>query len=371
MSMGTIFLTICAFSIILFSGCKNRHEKTQLFKPLSKESSGIDFINSLEYTEQLNPYTFKNFYNGGGVAIGDINNDGLSDLFFCGNMVSNKLYLNNGDLKFEDITASSNLVSEGVWSTGVSMIDINADGFLDIYVCKSGPPGGDKRHNELFINNGDLTFTEMSKKYGLDNVGLSVQAAFIDYDKDGDLDCYLLNNSITSIGAFEIVKDKRLEPDSLGGNKLLRSDNGTFKDVTLESGIYSSEIGFGLGVTVGDINDDHWPDIYISNDFFEKDYLYINQQDGTFKDQLEDYVMEISMGSMGADLADINNDGYPEYFVTEMLPERRDRQVTKAFFNSWEELKYAKSLGYFNQFGRNVLQLNNGDGTFSERKSVV
>ena len=366
LAMRDVFLTICVLGFNFFASCTDPANEVELFVPLSSESSGIDFINSLEYSEQLNPYTFKNFYNGGGVAIGDINNDGLADIFFCGNMVSNKLYLNKGNLKFEDITISSNLESNDVWSTGVSMVDINADGFLDIYVCKSGPPGGEKRYNELFINNGDLTFTEMAKEYGLDNIGLSVHAVFFDYDKDGDLDCYLLNNSIKSIGAFEMVKDQRLQPDTLGGNKLFRNDNGYFNDVTLASGIYSSEIGFGLGAMVGDINGDNWPDIYISNDFFEKDYLYINQQDGTFKDQLEDYVKEISMGSMGADLADINNDGYPEYFVTEMLPERRDRLVTKAFFETWDEQKYAQSKGYFNQFGRNVLQLNNGDGTFSE-----
>ena len=349
-----------------FFSCFRSTQENVLFKPLTPQNSGIDFTNTLEYTEQLNPYTFKNFYNGGGVAIGDINNDGLADIFFSGNMVSNKLYLNLGGLRFEDITVSAGLESKNVWSTGVSMVDINADGFLDIYVCKSGPPGGEKRYNELFINNGNLTFTEGAKDYGLDHIGLSVHAAFFDYDKDGDLDCYLLNNSIKSIGSFEIIKDWRLIPDTLGGNKLFRNDNGYFIDVTLESGIYSSEIGFGLGAMVGDINDDNWPDIYISNDFFEKDYLYINQQDGTFKDLLEDYVKEISMGSMGADLADINNDGNPEYFVTEMLPERRDRLVTKAFFETWDEQKYAQSKGYFNQFGRNVLQLNNGDGTFSE-----
>ncbi len=366
LAMKDVFLTICALSLAFFTTCTDSSRKIQLFTPLPSESSGVDFTNSLQHTEQLNPYTFKNFYNGGGVAVGDINNDGLADVFFCGNMVSNKLYLNKSGLQFEDITVSANLESIDVWSTGVSMVDINADGFLDIYVCKSGPPGGKKRYNELFINNRDLTFTESAKEYGLDNIGLSVHAAFFDFDKDGDLDCYLLNNSIKSIGAFEMVKDQRLIPDSLGGNKFYRNDNGYFKDITLTSGIYSSEIGFGLSATVGDVNEDNWPDIYISNDFFEKDYLYINQQDGTFKDQLDDYVNEISMGSMGADLADINNDGYPEYFVTEMLPERRDRVVTKTFFETWGGLKNAQRKGYFNQFGRNVLQLNNGDGTFSE-----
>lgn len=351
---------------LLLFACNNPKENQQLFESLSAEQTGIGFTNSLEYTEQLNPYTFKNFYNGGGVAIGDINNDGLADIYFCGNMTSNRLYLNKGDLKFDDITEKSNTGSKDVWSTGVSMIDINSDGLLDIYVCKSGPPEGEKRYNELFINNGDLTFSEQAKNYGLDNMGLAVQAAFFDYDRDGDLDCYLLNNAIKSIGSFKMMKDKRLEPDSLGANKLYRNDNGLFNDVTKSSGIYSSEIGFGLGATIGDINDDNYPDIYISNDFFEKDYLYINQQNGTFIDQLEKYITETAMGSMGADLADINNDGYPEYFITEMLPERRDRQVTKTFFNSWDEHKNAENLGYFNQFGRNVLQLNNGDGTFSE-----
>lgn len=364
--MRRFFRVICLLGIVDFTGCTSSQQEHRLLTPLSTEISGIDFQNDLDYTEQLNPYTFKNFYNGGGVAIGDLNNDGLAEIFFCGNMVSNRLYLNKGDLKFIDVTNEANLDSEGSWSTGVSMIDINADGFLDIYVCKSGAPGGHKRHNQLYINNGDLTFTEQAAVYGLDLVGLAVQAAFFDYDRDGDLDCYLLNNSITSISAFELAEGLRSIPDTVGGNKLLRNDDGYFNDVTLASGIYSSQIGFGLGVTVGDINHDGWPDIYVSNDFFEKDYLYINQRDGTFSDQLEEYIKETSMGAMGADLADINNDGYPEYFVAEMLPERRDRQVTKTFFQSWEEQKNAQSKGYHNQFGRNVLQLNNGDGTFSE-----
>ena len=353
-------------TVFVLAACSDTSITEAVFQPVPGEVSDIDFNNSLEYTEELNPYTFKNFYNGAGVAVGDINNDGLPDIFFCGNMVSNRLYLNKGELKFEDITEKAGVGTLDVWSTGVSMIDIDADGWLDIYVSKSGPPDAEDRSNELLINNGDLTFTDRTSEFGLDNIGLSVHASFLDFDKDGDLDCYLLNNAIKSIGNFGIVKDKRLIPDTLGANKFLRNDNGFFHDITLESGIYSSEIGFGLGATVGDINGDNWPDIYISNDFFEKDYLYINQRDGTFKDKLEDYVTEISMGSMGADLADINNDGHPEYFVTEMIPERRDRQVTKAFFDTWEGFKNSQEKGYYNQFGRNVLQLNNGDGTFSE-----
>jgi len=337
-----------------------------LFRLLSPEESGIDFINQLDYTESVNTYTFKNFYNGGGVGLADFNNDSLLDIFFTGNLVSNKLYLNKGGLIFEDITERAKLASTGTWSTGVSIVDINSDGLLDIYVCRSGPPGGVRRHNELFINQGDLTFKEESQQYGLDFVGLSTHAAFFDYDKDGDLDCYLLNNSIRSIGAYDLRKDQRNIPDPQGGNKLLRNDGGNFVDVSEHAGIYTSMIGFGLGVTVGDINKDNWPDMYVSNDFFEKDYLYLNQKDGTFRESLEEMMREISLGSMGADMADINNDGQPEVFVTEMLPESDDRLKTTTQFENWN--KYANNVrqGYYHQFSRNVLQLNNGNGTFSE-----
>jgi len=269
-------------------------------------------------------------------------------------------------MHFEDITSSAMLETDNVWSAGVSMVDINADGLLDIYVCKSGPPGGERRHNELFINNGDLTFSEESKKYGLANEGLSTHAAFFDYDRDGDLDCYLLNNSIKSVGGYDLIRDQRNIPDSLGGNKLLRNDDGHFTDVTIDAGIYSSDIGFGLGVTIGDFNEDNWPDIYVSNDFFERDYLYVNQKDGTFRENIENYISEMSMGSMGADFGDINNDGHSEIFVTEMLPKRHDRLMSKVLFESWDKHQLLMNRGYYNQFGRNVLQLNNGDKTFSE-----
>ena len=356
--------------IIILSAC-SKQKKDKLFDLISTQKSNITFINSLEYTEELNPYTYRNFYNGGGVAIGDFNNDSLQDIFFTGNLVSNRLYLNKGGLYFDDITEQSGLISSGVWSTGVSVVDINGDGYLDIYVCKSGPPGGERRYNELFINNGDLTFKESAKEYGLDNEGLSTHAAFFDFDKDGDLDCYLLNNTIRSIGiGIDLVKDLRLN-GSDKGNKFLRNDNGKFVDVSNEIGIYTSEIGFGLGVTIGDLNLDGWQDMYISNDFFEKDYLYINNQDGTFKESIEDYLTEISMGSMGADMADINNDSYPEIFVSEMLPERHDRRVSKAVFDSWDKYQLSISQGYFNQFNRNVLQLNNADGSFSEISRIT
>ncbi len=337
-----------------------------LFILQDNKSVGIDFINQVEYTEEYNTYTYRNFYNGGGVGIGDINNDGLPDLYFTGNIVDNKLYLNKGNFRFKDITVKAGVACPGVWSTGVSMADINGDGWLDIYVCKSGDPDTENRHNELFINNGDLTFTEKAKEYGLDNKGLSTHAAFFDYDKDGDLDCYLLNNSFQSVTGYELRKDQRKIRDPLGGNKFYRNDDGLFVDISEEANIYGSAIGFGLGVTVGDINKDGWLDIYVSNDFYEKDYLYINRQDGTFREELEDHIRELSLGSMGADMADINNDGHPEIFVTEMLPEPEDRLKTKVVYETWERYRFNIEQGYYRQFARNVLQLNNRNGSFSE-----
>ena len=350
-----------------------------LFTSLPASYTNIDFVNQLDYTEEFNVYTYRNFYNGAGVAMGDVNNDGWLDIFFCGNLVDNKLYLNQGDLpngeagfKFEDITQKAGVASKGVWSTGVTMADVNADGWLDIYVCKSGDMKGENRHNELFINNGDpdasgqVTFTERAKEYGIADVGLSTHAAFFDYDKDGDLDCYLLNNSFRSVGGYDLRPGQREKRDPQGGNKLYKFQDGKYVDVSEEAGIYGSAIGFGLGVTVGDVNQDGWQDIFVSNDFFERDYLYINNQDGTFREVIEERMGEISMGSMGADMADINNDGYPEVFVTEMLPEDDARLKTTAQFENWDKYQRNVANGYHHQFGRNVLQLNNQNGTFSE-----
>jgi hypothetical protein len=337
-----------------------------LFNLLPTSKTGIDFENNVVYEEEFNVYTYRNFYNGAGVGIGDINNDGLVDIYFCGNQESNRLYLNKGNFKFEDITIQARVACENVWSTGVSMVDINGDGYLDIFVCKSGSPEGENRHNELFINNGDLSFTDRSEDFELDDIGLSNHAAFFDYDKDGDLDCYLLNNSFDSFAAAQLKKDLRNRRDPSGANKLLRNEGDHFVDVSEEAGIYGSAIGFGLGVTIGDINKDGWQDIYVSNDFFERDYLYINNRDGTFNELLEEQINEISLGSMGADIADINNDAYPEIFVTEMLPQKENRLKTKAMFESWQRYQQNVEMGYHHQFARNVLQLNNQDNTFSE-----
>lgn len=350
----------CSLLFFLFCSCQNQPEIPAVFERLNTSETGINFRNQLEYDEQLNTYTYRNFYNGAGVAVGDINNDGLQDLYFAGNLVDNQLYLNKGDFKFEDITAAAGVASANVWSTGVSMADVNGDGWLDIYVCKSGPLDGDNRNNELFINNGDLTFTEQAEAYGVADLGLSNHAAFLDYDKDGDLDFYLLNNSTRSVGIYDLRKGQRDTPDPEGGNKLYRNDGGHFTDVTSEAGIYSSAIGYGLGVTVADVNVDGWPDIFVSNDFFERDYLYINAKDGTFSESLEDYITETSMGSMGADIADLNGDGYPEIYVTEMLPESMERVKTKTLFEDWDKYQANIKNGYHHQFTRNSLQLNQG-----------
>lgn len=361
--MSKYQLIIFCFSMVLFyTGCKEKKANDSFINEVSAEV-GLVFNNSLEYTEEFNPYTYRNFYNGGGVALGDINNDGLLDVYFTGNVVDNKLFLNKGNWKFEDITQSAGVTCAGVWSSGATFADINGDGLLDLYVCKSGKPGGDNRHNELFINNGDLTFKESSKAYGLDIMGLSTHAAFFDYDKDGDLDCYVLNNSIRSVGGYDIIEGQREIPDpDNGGNKFLRNDDGKFVDVTLDQGIYSSNIGFGLGITLSDFNGDGWTDIFVSNDFFERDYLYINDSGKGFKESLDQYFNSITLGSMGADAADLNNDGWQDIFVTEMLPNSIARKRTKAVFESWDKYALNVSKGYHHQFPRNVLQRNiNGD----------
>jgi len=366
----TVFLPFTALSftlLLLFASCKEKEVKIPaLFNKLETSHTHINFSNNLTYDAQFNIYTYRNFYNGGGVAIGDINNDGLPDIFFTANMLPNKLYLNKGNMQFEDITEKAGIGKIGKWSTGVSLADVNGDGFLDIYVCSSGDIKGDNRQNELYINNGNSTFTEKAEEYGLDDRGLSTHAAFFDYDHDGDLDMYLLNNSFKAIGSFNLQQNERSIRDSLGGDKLFRNDGDRFADVSAQAGIYGSAIGFGLGVTVGDVNQDGWPDIYVSNDFFERDYLYINNRNGTFKETLEDEMMSISNASMGADMADINNDTRPDIFVTEMLPEDDARVKTNTTFQNWDKYQLDLKYDYYHQFTRNMLQLNNGNNSFSE-----
>ena len=324
------------------------------------------FVNDLRYEEEFNIYRYRNFYNGGGVALGDVNNDGLTDIFVTANRGDNRLYLNEGDWKFRDVTLDSYLISSPGWSTGATMADVNGDGFLDIYVCNSGDIEGADRKNELWINNGKGTFSDQAEAYGLANEGLSTHAVFFDYDQDGDLDCYLLNNSYQAIGSFNLRRNERPKRDAQGGDVLYRNDDGKFTDVSEEAGIYGSIIGFGLGVTVGDVDRNGFPDIYVSNDFFERDYLYMNRADGTFEEVLTESMNSISAASMGADMADINNDGLGEIFVTEMLPPNNARIKTSTTFENWNKYQFNLDNDYYHQFTRNMLQRNNGDGTFSE-----
>lgn len=362
-------LIACICSML---ACKNTKEKT-LFSRVT--DSNINFQNTLTESESFNVFRYRNFYNGGGVATGDLNNDGLPEVFFTANQSSNKLYLNKGDLKFEDITAKAGITYNNEWSTGVVFIDVNADGWLDIYVCNAGNMMNKTlRKNKLYINNKNLTFTEKAAEYGLDNDGYTTHASFFDYDLDGDLDCFLVNNSPIPVNTLNYA-NMRTVPDAEapyaeflkgGGDHLYRNDNGKYTDVTKEAGIYGSIISFGLGVTVGDINLDGYPDVYVSNDFFEKDYLYINQRNGTFKDEIEDRTQHISFSSMGADLQDINNDGKPDIFTTDMLPGDDYRLKTNTSFEGYDTYKLKQNQDFYNQFTQNALQVNNGDGKFLE-----
>lgn len=350
--------------ILLVSSCEMAKEK--LFKSIDRDYSHIDFSNDLRFNPDFNIFKYRNYYNGGGVGLIDYNQDGLLDIYMVANMDTNRLYQNLGDFRFKDVTNTTGVGGNHAWSTGVSVVDINADGWPDIYVCNSGVVDGDNRQNELFINNGDGSFDEKAREFGLADTGLSIHSSFFDYDRDGDLDMYLLNNSYKAIGSFDRTVNQRHLRDSIGGDKLFRNENGEFVDVSEEAGIYGSEIGFGLGVTIADVNNDGWLDMYISNDFFDRDYLYINNQNGGFDERLEEQIKSISAASMGADIADLNNDGNLEIFVTDMLPSENTRVKTVTTFDSWERYQYSVDNDYWHQFTRNTLQYNNGDNTFSE-----
>jgi enediyne biosynthesis protein E4 len=360
-------LMICL--VFVFGACNSKNEASRtdaLFQLLPSSQTGIHFNNIVTDTKEFNILKYRNFYNGGGVAIGDVNNDGKPDIFFTSNQHENELYLNKGNWKFEEVAAKSGLISTHHWHTGVTMVDINGDGWLDIYVCNGGDIPGDDRANELYINQKNGQFKEEAHAYGLDDHGISTQAIFFDYDHDGDLDCFILNNSNKSVESFGYSANLRGIRDPENGDRLYRNDNGHFTDVSREAGIYGSAIAFGLGVTVGDLNNDGWEDIYVSNDFFERDYLYLNQHDGTFKEVIGDAMGHMSQGSMGSDMADINNDGYLDIFTTEMLPESDYRLKTTIKFDDYDVVNAKNQLDYHHQFTSNCLQLNNRDGTFSD-----
>ncbi|HRH59989.1 MAG TPA: CRTAC1 family protein, partial [Chitinophagaceae bacterium] len=337
------------------------------------KNSGIDFTNTVQGNQDFNVFTYRNFYNGAGVATGDINNDGLTDVFFVSNEGANKLYLNKGNFRFDDISEKAGFGAKEQWSTGIVLADINHDGWLDIYLSNAGNmKDALKRRNQLFINNQNLTFTEQAHDYGLDDSGYTTQASFFDYDMDGDLDCFMVNNSPIPVNTLNNANNRDLPaekwpiPDFLkgGGDHLYRNDNGHFNEVTKEAGIHGSLIGLGLGVTVGDVNGDDYPDVYVSNDFFERDYLYINQRNGTFKDEAEEWLQHTSLSSMGADMADINNDGYPDIFTTDMLPSDEYRLKTTSSFDNIDQFNLKVTQGFYYQFQQNTLQLNNGNGKF-------
>lgn len=350
---------ILLFGMICFPGIAQ-------FTLLKPKETGIHFANKLIEDETSNVLAYEYFYNGGGVAIGDLNNDGLQDLFFTGNMVPDRVYVNRGNLSFEDISSKSGINKDkNTWKTGVSLVDINGDGWLDIYVCYSGSGDLASRRNKLYVNNKDLTFTERASEYGLDLPDHSIQAVFFDYDKDNDLDVYLLNHNTEDFKRFDAaaVKSTRHE---FAGDKLLRNDQGRFMDVSEKAGIKGNPIGFGLGVAVADVNHDGWPDILVSNDYIEQDYFYINNGDGTFSDQLENALGHISYFSMGNEMVDINNDGLPDLITLDMLPEDNQRQKLLYGPENYEIYQNMIDNKFHHQLMRNMVQLNNGDGTFSE-----
>jgi len=336
-----------------------------LFTKLSSSLTNVRFKNTLTESVDLNIIAYEYFYNGGGVAAGDINNDGLIDLYFTGNMSGNKLYLNKGNMVFEDITKESGVGGHAGWKTGVTMADVNGDGLLDIYVCYSGNGDTTSRRNQLFINQGNLKFKDEAKKYGLNLPDYSTQAVFFDYDLDGDLDMFLLNHNIKTLRRFDASAMKFMR-DPFAGDKLFRNDEGHFKDVSAQAGIKGNPLCFGLGVAVADFNKDGWPDLYVSNDYSEQDYLYNNNGNGTFTDVLEHAMGHISNFSMGNDAADFNNDGLIDVFTLDMLPADNVRQKLLFTPDNYENYLNMLDNGFYHQLMRNMLQLNNGDGTFSE-----
>src|SRR5437773_8620557 len=342
---------------------------SHLFTLLPSSYTGVRFENRLTDTRDLNVFTYRNYYNGGGVALGDLSGDGLPEIVLTSNQGGTRLYLNEGKFHFRDVTEQAGLKRKG-WTTGVTLADVNGDGRLDIYVCHAGFGDSRLRANELYINQGPNadgvpTFVEQAAAYGVADSGYSTQAVLFDYDRDGDLDLFVINNSPRPVASFPL-KNTRDVRDPLGGAKLYRNDGGHFVDVSAAAGIYGSEIGLGLGVVVSDVNRDGWPDIYVANDFFERDYLYINNGDGTFTERLELEMPYISLSSMGLDLADVNDDGQPDVYVADMLPDDEHRLKTTSSFATWDRLQAELRNGFYYQFTRNMLHLNNGNGTFSD-----
>ncbi|CAN5479166.1 VCBS repeat-containing protein [soil metagenome] len=367
-----IFYLLSIIYCLINTSCHNKNKPATpaLFTVLNSDITGLNFTNDLKPTAEFNMLRYMYYYNGAGVAAADFNNDGKIDLFFDSNQGQNSMYLNEGNMHFKDITKDALIPNDGGWSTGVSVIDINNDGMLDLYICRVGNFKVLKGKNQLLVCKGiknDIpTYEDEAEKFGLEFSGFSTQAAFLDFDNDGDLDMFLLDHSVNHNGNFA-PRDQFLNTyDTLAGEQFFRNDNGHFINITRQCGINSNKISYGLGVAVSDINMDGWPDIYVGNDFHENDYLYINQKNGTFKEELNDHIMHTSQFSMGVDIADVNNDGYADIISMDMLP--YDPVISK---RSLGEDEYQTSLeklqfGYNHQYARNNLQLNQRNGMFSE-----
>lgn len=361
-------LLMSAFFMV---ACTSKSDVPALFEVVKENESGINFTNKLTPTASFNMFKYMYFYNGAGVGAGDFNNDGSIDLFFSGNQVQNKLYLNRGKLKFEDVSEKAAIPNDGGWSTGVSVVDINHDGMLDIYICRVGNFETLKSKNQFLIcqsisKEGIPLYKDMATEMGLAFSGFSTQAAFFDYDLDGDLDMYLMNHSLRFNGTFSERKTYENTYDSLAGDRFYKNEGGRFTEITRTVGINSSIIGYGLGIATSDINNDGYPDLYIGNDFHENDYLYINQKNGTFKEVLRDQILHTCQFSMGVDVADANNDGAPEIISMDMLPS--DSYILRRSLgeDSYNLFNYKIGFGYNHQYTRNNLQWNQGNGQFSE-----
>jgi len=366
-----VWIIILLISLSGLSSCSSHQKQSFLFETLDSKTTGLTFANHLTSTDSFNLFKYMYFYNGAGIGAGDFNNDGKIDLFFSSNQGNNTLYLNKGKLHFEDVTAEAKIPKKKAWNTGVSVVDINNDGLLDMYICRVGNYKILKSQNQLLVcqgmdKNGVPYYADKAHEYGLDFSGFSSQAVFFDYDMDGDLDMFLLNHSVHENGSFRPRKDFIGTYSELSGDRMYRNDGNHFTDVTHESKINSSAISYGLGVVVADINLDGYPDLYIGNDFHENDYLYINQKDGTFKEDINDQVMHTSKFTMGVDAADVTNDGYPEIISMDMLP--ADPYILKRSLgeNEYDIFNTKIREGYNYQYTRNNLQLNRGNGMFSE-----
>src|SRR5687768_6828905 len=380
----SLFLAVLLVLIVV-SSCNNRSDgnsdssssypdSLKLFKQLDSSLTGIDFRNDIVENEHTNAMIYEYTYNGGGVAIGDINNDGLDDIFFTANRKANRLYLNKGNLNFEDITQVSGTGGRaGCWKAGVTMADVNADGLLDIYVCYSGDLPGTNRINELLINkgldkNGKPVFLDEATQWGIADSAYSTQSSFFDYDKDGDLDMILINHNPRPFPNLDeaYLTSLKNKTNLITGVKLFQNTGNSFSENTTSAGIINTSLSFGLGVSVADINNDGWPDIYLCNDYNAPDFLYINNKNGTFTDRLGEMIGYTSEFSMGNDVADFNNDGWNDIYTLDMVPEDNHRQKLLSATDNYELFELRNKVGLHPQFMRNMLHLNNGNNSFSE-----